>query len=119
MCMSAYVCARVRICVHECVPVCMSAYVCARVRTCVHECVPVCMSAYVCASFNEVAVASHIYCHSLFHIPFNNLYSIHNCLLCKNPGNESIWSLKIKSLIHKAVDTDIVMYAVYKMYKCV
>ena len=43
----------------------------------------------VCVSFNQVEVALHIYCHSLFHTPFDNLYSIHNCLLCKNPGNES------------------------------
>ena len=30
-----------------------------------------------------------LYCHSLFHIPSNNLHSTHNCLLCKYPGNES------------------------------
>ena len=59
----------VRVC--EGVRVCMSAYVCAWVRTCVHQ----------------VAVASNIYCHSLFHIPFNYLYSIHSCLLCRNPVN--------------------------------
>ena len=34
-------------------------------------------------------VALQIYCHSLFYTLFNNLYSIHNCLLCKNPGNVS------------------------------
>ena len=41
------------------------------------------------ASFNQVEVALHIFFHSLFHIPVNNLYSIHSCLLCKNPGSES------------------------------
>ena len=49
----------------------------------------VCVSSYVCVSFNQVEVALHIYWHSLFHIPFNNLYSIHNCLCCMNPGIES------------------------------
>ena len=47
-----------------------------------------CVSAYVCVSFNQVEVAVHIYCHSLLHTPFNHLYSIHNCLLCMNSGNE-------------------------------
>ena len=43
--------------------------------------------AYVCVSFNQVEVALHIYFHPLFHTPFNNLYSTHSCLLCKNLGN--------------------------------
>ena len=47
-----------------------------------------CVSAYVCAAFNQLEVALQIYCHSLLHTPFNNLYSIHNCLLCENPGYE-------------------------------
>ena len=47
------------------------------------------MSAYACVSFNQVDVALHIFFHSLFHTPFNNIYLIHNCLLCKNPGNVS------------------------------
>ena len=45
------------------------------------------MSAYVNVAFNQVALQKH--CHSPFHIPFNNLYSIHNCLLFMNPGNVS------------------------------
>ena len=56
--------------------------------------VRVCVSAYVRVSFNKVEVALHIYFHSLFHIPFNNLYSIHNCLLCKNPRIESFMVIK-------------------------
>ena len=59
----------------------------------------------------------NIYCHSLFHAPFNNLYSIHNCLLCRNPGNESALVTKMKSLIYEAVNTYIFMHTVYKMYK--
>ena len=49
----------------------------------------VCVNAYERVSFNQVEVALHIYFHSVFYIPFNNSYFIHNCLLCKNPGNES------------------------------
>ena len=52
------------------------------------------MCAYVCASFDQVEVTSHLYFHSLFHVPFNNLYSIHHCLLCKNQGNESASVIK-------------------------
>ena len=52
-------------------------------------CVSACVRECVCASFNQLEVALHIYCHSLFSIPFTNLHSIHNFLLCKNPGNES------------------------------
>ena len=48
-----------------------------------------CVTACVCISFNQVGIALQIYCHSLLHTPFNNLYSTHNCLLCKNPGNVS------------------------------
>ena len=47
------------------------------------------MGVYVRVSFNQVEVALHIYFHSLCPTPFNNSYSIHNCLLCKNPRNES------------------------------
>ena len=57
--------------------------------------VRVCVSAYVCVSFNQVEVALHIQCHSLFYIPVNNLYSIYSCLWCKNTGNESLWEVKI------------------------
>ena len=39
--------------------------------------------------FNQVEVALQIHCHALFHTPFNNLYSIHNCLLCMNSGTVS------------------------------
>ena len=49
----------------------------------------------VCVSV-EIEVALHIYFHSLLHTPFNNSHSIHNCLLCTNPGNES--PLVIKKL---------------------
>ena len=51
--------------------------------------VGVCVSGYVCVSFSQVEVASNTYCQSLFHPLCNNLYSIHNCLLSKNPGNVS------------------------------
>ena len=40
--------------------------------------VRVCMSGYVYVSFSHEEVALHINCHSLFHSPVNNLYSIHN-----------------------------------------
>ena len=31
-----------------------------------------------------------LYTYIVIHFaPFNNLFSTHNCLLCKNPGNES------------------------------
>ena len=56
---------------------------------CVCVCVRACVSAYACVAFNQVEVALQIYFQPLFHTPFYNLYSIHNCLLCKNPGNVS------------------------------
>ena len=65
---------------------------------CARECVRVYVSAYVRVSFNQVEVALHIYFHSLFPTPFNNSYSIHNCLLCKNPGNESTFVTKNEKL---------------------
>ena len=67
----------------------------ASVRACVYACaralarVNTYASANACVSFNQVEVALSTYCHSLFHAPFNNLNSIHNCLLCANPGNVS------------------------------
>ena len=78
------------------------------------------ISSYVCLSFNQVEVALRIYCHSLFHIPLNNLYSIHNCLLCPNPGNVSPLVTKHdKNLVYEAANTYIIIHTVYKMYKCV
>ena len=59
--------------------------------------VRVCVSAYVCVSFNQVEIVLHTYCHSLFHTQFN-LYSIHNWLLCKNPGNVSTLVTKNEKL---------------------
>ena len=53
---------------------------------------------YVCVSFNQVEIALHIYCHSLFHTPFNNLYSIYNCLLCQNQKNVSLLITKYDML---------------------
>ena len=79
--------------------------------------VRVCVSAYVCVSFNQVEVASCTYCNSLFHIPFNNLHSIHNCLLCKNPGTDSPLVNKTEKLIiYEAVNTYIIIHTVYKMF---
>ena len=62
---------------------------CACVRACAYACVIAYVSAYACVSFNQVEVALSTCCHSLFHTPFTNLYSIQNCLLCANPGNVS------------------------------
>ena len=56
------------------------------------------MSAYVCVSFNQVEIVLHTHCYSLFHTPFNNLYSIHNWLLCKNLGNVSTLVTKNEKL---------------------
>ena len=49
----------------------------------------VCVSAFVFASFNQLELAIHIYCHSLFHTSLNDSHFSQNCLLCKIPGNES------------------------------
>ena len=46
------------------------------------------MSAYMRVSFDQVEVALHIYLNSPFPTPFNDSYSVYNCLLCKNPENE-------------------------------
>ena len=79
-----------------------------------------CVSANVCVSFNQVEVALHIYFHSLCPTQFNHSYSIHNCLLCKNPGNECSLVTKNGNLnIYIAMNTYIVMHNAYKMYKCV
>ena len=46
--------------------------------------VRVCVSVYVRVPFNKVEVALHnIYFQSLFHIPFNNSYFIHNSLFVR------------------------------------
>ena len=60
-----------------------------------------------------------MYCHLLFHTPFNNLHSIHNFLLCKNPGNESPLVIKNEKLNREAVNIYNVMHTVHKMYICV
>ena len=46
------------------------------------ECVRVC-------TFDHAEVLLHMYCYSLFHTLFNNLHSIHICLLCKIPDKVS------------------------------
>ena len=81
--------------------------------------VRVCVSAHVRVSFNQVQAALHIYFHLLFPTQFNNSHFIHNCLLCKNPGNEFPLVTKNESLIYEAVNIFIFMHTVYKMYTCV
>ena len=59
--------------------------------------VPVCVTAYVCVSFNQVKLALHIQCHSLFHIAFNNYKNYNNyipfTIVCyvSNRGMCSLW----------------------------
>ena len=55
-----------------------------------------CVSAYMRVPFNQVEVALRVYFHSLFYTPFNN--SIHKCLLCTNPGDDSPLVIKIEKL---------------------
>ena len=64
----------------------------------------VCVSGHVCVSFSQVEeVALNTYCQSLFHPLCNHLYSIHNCLLSKNPGNVSPLVTKMKSSMNRPV----------------
>ena len=81
--------------------------------------VRVCVSAYVFASFNQIKVALCMYCHSLFHTPFNNLNSIHYCLLRNNPGKLFRLVINNENLIYETVNTYIVMHTVYNMCTCV
>ena len=55
--------------------------------------------------YHLINYKSH-YCHSHVHTPFNNLYSFHNGLLCKNPGKVCL--LALTKLIYEAVDIHIV-----------
>ena len=63
---------------------------CVYVSVYVFMYVSVYVSVYVCVSFNKVEVALQIYCHSVFHTPFSNLYSIHNCLLGNYSGTSPL-----------------------------
>ena len=97
-CVSAWVCGCVGAWVRGCVGAWVRGCVGAWVRGCVGAWVRGCVGAWVRVSSYQVEVALHIYFYSLFHIPFNHSYLIHNCLLCKNPGNESSLVTKILKL---------------------
>ena len=64
----------------------------------------------MCAWTLDKPVASLSTCHLDVHAPFNNLYSIHNCLLCRKPRNESPLVIKNEKVKYKnkAVNTCIV-----------